>query len=89
MIIDARLKKTKLTVIFSLDNMSHQTNFATYTQSAIFAMQVEIVLTLPRVMVSFRTVVPFNGPFSSNLSASGFDVVNCGPSHTAICPSCN
>ncbi len=39
-------------------------------------------------MVSFRTVVPFNGPFSSHLSASGFDVVNCGPSHTATCPSC-
>lgn len=47
------------------------------------------MLTLLRVMVSCRTLVPFNGPFSSNLSASGFDVINCGPSPTAICPLCN
>lgn len=40
-------------------------------------------------MASYRVVVPFNGPFSSNWSASRFDVSNCGPSHTAICPSCN
>lgn len=40
-------------------------------------------------MVSCRTVVPFNGQFSSNLLASGFGVINCGPSHTAIWPSCN
>lgn len=26
-----------------------------------------------RVIVTFRTVVPFNGPFSSNLLVSGFD----------------
>lgn len=46
------------------------------------------MLTLLGVMVSCRTLVPFNGPFSSNLLALGFDVVNCGPSPTAICPLC-
>lgn len=71
--------------------MSHQTKFAAHTERNVINVSqlFLIVLTLLRVMVSCRTVVPFNGPFSSNLSASGFDVINCGPSHTAICPSCN
>lgn len=47
------------------------------------------MLTLLRFTVSCMTAVPFNRPFSSNVSASRFDAIKCGPSHTAICPSCN
>lgn len=58
-------------------------------QSNEWILVILIVLTALRVMVTCRDVLPFNGPFSSNLWASSFDVINCEPSHTVICLSSN
>lgn len=74
---------------FLKDIVTLLVTFAIHTEKSSLMQGIYcIYFNLAEVMVNCRTVDPFNGLFCLNLSASRSSVFNCGPFHTAICPTC-